>query len=706
MVDVFISYSRLDKDFVGKLREALIAQQQEVWIDWESIPPSQAWWSEIQKGIARANNFVVVLSPASMASPICQMEIEYARQLKKRIVPVLHADYDRATAITRMAERLAKKDETSTREIWGSRQPHDVFDANDSELKHINYFFFKDEADFPARFADLFSIIRTDYAHKERHTTLELRALEWDRRGRDTSFLLIENELKEAQDWLAAAPGKEPAPTDLHHAYIDASARRTRQLRTIRRASVIGSAVAVIAVLFAVGASVLGARAVGEANSAGTQVAGANAQLGTATVQQGEAERSAAEAGQQLGTATVQQGVAEGRAAAAGTEVAQAQGTATQIPPTLTQAAVLQEEVRVKFDIARNFSSSLAGNFLTPILVIGDLTRIIETYPDEANGYVYRAYMYFVNDQADEAITDYTQAILLEPVSNTYNSRAAVYLNQTNLPLALADYNTAIQLDPLDANNYTGRGNVFLAQGQIDAAFADYDRAIELDPSNGDVYVSRGRAYLKQAEYDLAMADFNYALELDELNVSAYLDRGDAYLQQQEVELAFADYNRALELAPQNPFVYSRRGGAYRDINQFDMAILDFSQAIALQPRNATTYSLRASVYSFNKQYDLAIEDFSTAIELDPQFAGYYRSRAATYSFLTQYDLALADWNTALSLDPEDAHSYSLRGDLFAILGDYAAAIADYSQAINLDPLTPDYYIDRGDGYYFTDQLG
>ena len=74
MSDVFISYSRLDKDFVGQLREALLAQEQEVWIDWESIPPSQAWWDEIRKGIARANNIVVVLSPHSMASPICQMK--------------------------------------------------------------------------------------------------------------------------------------------------------------------------------------------------------------------------------------------------------------------------------------------------------------------------------------------------------------------------------------------------------------------------------------------------------------------------------------------------------------------------------------------------------------------------------------------------------------------------------------------------------
>ncbi len=113
MSDVFISYSRLDKDFVGQLRDALADAGQDIWIDWESIPPSQEWWTEIQKGIARANNFVVVLSPNSLASPICQIEIEYARQLGKRIIPVLHLPYERAAAIAAiaaMAARLAADD--------------------------------------------------------------------------------------------------------------------------------------------------------------------------------------------------------------------------------------------------------------------------------------------------------------------------------------------------------------------------------------------------------------------------------------------------------------------------------------------------------------------------------------------------------------------------------------------------------------------
>lgn len=255
MADVFISYSRLDRDFVGKLREALADHGHDVWIDWESIPESRAWWEEIKKGIARANNFAVILSPNSMASPICQMEIEYAIQLNKRIIPVYYDDFDREKALIGITKRLADADQTVTREIWENRQSHELFDTNDATLKRINYFFFKATDDFPSRFNDLLGVINTDYEHKERHTTLELRAQEWLRRNKDSGFLLIDNELTEAQAWLESAEDKDPAPTDLHREYIATSEQRTQRLRTIRWTAGIGSFVAVIAILIGLFAS-------------------------------------------------------------------------------------------------------------------------------------------------------------------------------------------------------------------------------------------------------------------------------------------------------------------------------------------------------------------------------------------------------------------------------------------------------------------
>lgn len=395
MSDVFISYSRLDKGFVGSLRDALAREKQDIWIDWESIPPSQAWWDEIRKGIARANNFVVVLSPNSMASPICQMEIEYARQLGKRIIPVLHLDFSRDDAIRAIATRLASPDQDAARTIWGNRQPHTLFDGNDSVLKHINYFFFRPGDDFETRFAALLEVIRTDYAHKEQHTRLQLRAEEWERRGGDASFVLLDAELKGAQAWLLESTGKQPEPTPLQRAYIDASARRTRQLRGIQRTSVVGSIAAVIAIILAIGASLLGANAaqqlanvpptltrvgeivvdaLGRADTAGTQVADANATLTPIPL-------TLTAAAEQVFAAATARGDAESRAAAADTQVANATATLGIVQAQGTEVAAQATYFGIEQARIGTLSAGavvIPPGTLTPELLLPTLTAIAQ----------------------------------------------------------------------------------------------------------------------------------------------------------------------------------------------------------------------------------------------------------------------------------------------------------------------------------------
>ena len=47
MAEVFISYSRMDKDFVRRLQDALAAQKREAWVDWKDIPLTAEWQWEI-----------------------------------------------------------------------------------------------------------------------------------------------------------------------------------------------------------------------------------------------------------------------------------------------------------------------------------------------------------------------------------------------------------------------------------------------------------------------------------------------------------------------------------------------------------------------------------------------------------------------------------------------------------------------------------
>ena len=97
MTGVFISYSRRDKDFVGKLRDALSARKYDVWVDWKDIPPSTEWLNEIRGGIDGADAFIYLISPDSVSSEVCARELGHAVEQHKRIIPVVRRDPDGTT---------------------------------------------------------------------------------------------------------------------------------------------------------------------------------------------------------------------------------------------------------------------------------------------------------------------------------------------------------------------------------------------------------------------------------------------------------------------------------------------------------------------------------------------------------------------------------------------------------------------------------
>jgi hypothetical protein len=72
MADVFISYSRQNKDFVLELHEALNKFGRTDWVDLEDIPPAAAWREEIKDAIESSDSFVFVISQASVASRECR----------------------------------------------------------------------------------------------------------------------------------------------------------------------------------------------------------------------------------------------------------------------------------------------------------------------------------------------------------------------------------------------------------------------------------------------------------------------------------------------------------------------------------------------------------------------------------------------------------------------------------------------------------
>jgi lipoprotein NlpI len=136
-----------------------------------------------------------------------------------------------------------------------------------------------------------------------------------------------------------------------------------------------------------------------------------------------------------------------------------------------------------------------------------------------------------------------------------FHNRAVAYLEKGDLDRAVTDYSEAIRIDPEDANALNGRGAAYRATGDLDRAGADYNEAIRLDPKSGQAFVGRGDVFSSRGDFERAIADFNEAIRLNPKSSVAYFARGRSYLFAGSVEKALADLNQASAHAPENAYL-------------------------------------------------------------------------------------------------------------------------------------------------------
>jgi WD40 repeat protein len=242
--EVFISYSRNDGDLARKLNNELQLYGKTTWFDQESIVEGVDFAEEIRKGIESADNFLFIISPKSVASPYCDVEVNHAVKLGKRIITVL-------------AEALPISMQDTT------KQPINLHPA----LAKVQWIDFK--KDFSTGLGQVLRSLETDREYVQKHTKWGKLATEWHEKSKSEDLLLRGNEYALADEWLkkvneAEAKGikKQPQVTDLQREYIAASKKvlieeRLSKLNTIRRLrfllgiSAVGLLVAVASTIYA-----------------------------------------------------------------------------------------------------------------------------------------------------------------------------------------------------------------------------------------------------------------------------------------------------------------------------------------------------------------------------------------------------------------------------------------------------------------------
>jgi len=256
----FISYAREDRAFVFALRDSLKTQGVDSVGDW-LLTPGQKYEVRLRELNLSSQALVFIISPDSLKSEACLNELALAVENKKQVLPV-------------------------------SRRDHGEDKNLDSALRAPQWTFLREADDFETNVKGLVKAINTDFDLMQTHGRLLLAAENWNNNGRNRSYLLRKDGLREAESWLArtsAQPDKLPQPTPLEIEFIFSGRRARSQAARIALGAVL--AITLTLTVLTIVAFAQRSRAIGFAKEAQAQTILANKNETKALANAEEAEK-------------------------------------------------------------------------------------------------------------------------------------------------------------------------------------------------------------------------------------------------------------------------------------------------------------------------------------------------------------------------------------------------------------------------------
>jgi tetratricopeptide (TPR) repeat protein len=174
----------------------------------------------------------------------------------------------------------------------------------------------------------------------------------------------------------------------------------------------------------------------------------------------------------------------------------------------VSQTALAQRGKEAKGNIeanklAREGAEALKGNeFDKAVDLLRKASNLDHKYtPDLAIAYERRGYALTKNQQFQDAVTDYTEAIKIksdEP--RLYEERAYAEMKIYAYDKALADYDELIKLKPKEVRYYNFRAYIYEAKEDNKNAMAETEKALQIDPNNQEAKERKQRLERKEAE--------------------------------------------------------------------------------------------------------------------------------------------------------------------------------------------------------------
>jgi Tfp pilus assembly protein PilF len=193
-------------------------------------------------------------------------------------------------------------------------------------------------------------------------------------------------------------------------------------------------------------------------------------------------------------------------------------------------------------DCEQEDSASLSLRACTTLLQSSELNN-----EDRARILARRGFAWLIEDDADDALADFTAAIKLNPRElRALIGRARTHSLLEQHAKAAEGWSAVIALDPNSEAHYLKRGASYLAAQDMTAAMADFDKTVALNPKSIDGFIGRANVFVALKDKDNALTEFARAVAIDPKHSAPYVARAEAAEIWGDTKLAIENYGMAL----------------------------------------------------------------------------------------------------------------------------------------------------------------
>ena len=353
-----------------------------------------------------------------------------------------------------------------------------------------------------------------------------------------------------------------------------------------------------------------------------------------------------------------------------------------------------------------------------PILAIGEIRRLVDSYPDVRAYIIDMVKLMIENGQEAEAIVELEKLIEKDPnhmearivLSEVYRKTGdrkkamealkVAFENpslnfQAKLQL-LAGYmaqlpdvqieSLAVELSqrltdahPEESRGFAMAGDLHLQLGNKEKAIENYRKAVELDASNFDLWQNVIQLEMESSNYENVISHSEEALEYFPNQAVLYYFNGSAHLYKKEYEPAINSFNRGKKFAANNELrsiFHGQLGDAYNGVGDNNNSDLAYEESIKSNPDNDHALNNYSYYLSLRKEnLERAIEMSTKLVEKHPESSTYLDTHAWVLYMLGRYNEAKYFLEKAVRDENASGTIIEHYGDVMFKLGDLKKAV-------------------------------